>query len=54
MVLVLVLVFQVGVHELLEKLFVGGWSRGLSRDGSLSLEDRRRKNASIATFSGSS
>ena len=52
--LVLVLVLQVGFHELLEKLFVGGRSGNWSGSGSLSPENSRRRSGSIAVFGGDS
>ena len=52
--LVLVLVLQVGFHELLEKPLVGGRSGSWSGSGSLSPGDSRRRSGSIAVFGGGS
>ena len=50
--LVLVLVLQVGFHELLEKPLVGRRSGSWSGSGSLSPGDSRRRSGSIAVFGG--
>ena len=52
--LVLVLILQVGFHELLKKPLVGGRSGSWSGSESLSPGDSQRRSGSIAVFGGGS